>query len=55
MLAAVNATGALYLTHTRLAGRFVLRLAVGGTYTTGRHVEAAWERIRTCAAAVTSS
>jgi aromatic-L-amino-acid decarboxylase len=54
LLAALNATGALYLTHTRLDGRFVLRLAVGATYTTARHVEAAWDRIRECAAAPTS-
>ena len=48
LLAAINATGEAYLTHTRLDGRFVLRLAVGATFTTARHVEAAWRRIRAC-------
>ena len=48
LLAAVNATGEAYLTHTRLDGRFVLRLAVGATFTAARHVEAAWRRIRVC-------
>jgi len=48
LLAAINATGQAYLTHTRLDGRFVLRLAVGATFTTARHVEAAWRRIRAC-------
>jgi aromatic-L-amino-acid decarboxylase len=52
LLAALNATGDLYLTHTRLDGRFVLRLAVGGTFTADRHVEAAWRRIQGCAAEV---
>ena len=41
----LNESGALYLTHTRLDGRFVLRLAVGATATRRRHVEGAWSRI----------
>jgi aromatic-L-amino-acid decarboxylase len=52
LLEALNATGALYLTHTRLDDRFVLRLAIGATGTTARHVEAAWQRIRATASAV---
>jgi aromatic-L-amino-acid decarboxylase len=50
LLAALNDSGAAYLTHTRLDGRYVLRLAVGATYTTAGHVAAAWELIRTAAA-----
>ena len=46
LLESLNASGALYLTHTRLADRYVLRLALGGTLTEQRHVDAAWERIR---------
>ena len=41
----LNASGALYLTHTRLDGRLVLRLAVGAPATRREHVEAAWARI----------
>jgi aromatic-L-amino-acid decarboxylase len=41
----LNRSGDLYLTHTRLAGRFVLRLCVGQTYTERRHVEHAWKRL----------
>ena len=41
----LNASGALYLTHTRLDERLVLRLAVGAPATRREHVEAAWRRI----------
>jgi aromatic-L-amino-acid decarboxylase len=50
LLEAVNASGALYLTHTVLDGRFTLRLCVGQTHTQARHVEAAWEQLRVTAA-----
>jgi aromatic-L-amino-acid decarboxylase len=42
----LNASGDLYLTHTKLNGRLTLRLCVGQTRTERRHVERAWERIR---------
>jgi aromatic-L-amino-acid decarboxylase len=38
----VNATGEAYLSHTRLDGRFVLRLAVGNVRTTEADVAHAW-------------
>ncbi|MCC7413979.1 MAG: aspartate aminotransferase family protein [Gammaproteobacteria bacterium] len=49
LLAELNASGALYLTHTRLDDRYTLRLCVGQSQTEARHVRAAWERIRTAA------
>ncbi len=42
----LNQSGDLYLTHTRLDGRLTLRLCVGQTNTTHRHVERAWKRIQ---------
>ncbi|HUY84448.1 MAG TPA: pyridoxal-dependent decarboxylase [Steroidobacteraceae bacterium] len=45
LLAALNASGELYLTHTKLDGKLTLRLCVGQTHTEERHVEAAWRRI----------
>tara|TARA_Y100001001_G_scaffold39523_2_gene34102 strand:+ start:62 stop:1141 length:1080 start_codon:yes stop_codon:yes gene_type:complete len=39
LLEAVNATGEAFLTHTLLSDRYVLRVAVGGTWTTAAHVE----------------
>jgi aromatic-L-amino-acid decarboxylase len=45
LLARLNASGALFLTHTRVRDRHTLRMAIGGTLTERRHVRAAWERI----------
>ncbi|UCE02894.1 MAG: aspartate aminotransferase family protein, partial [Candidatus Latescibacterota bacterium] len=46
LLEALNASGALYLTHARLHDRLTLRLCVGQTQTEARHVREAWERIQ---------
>jgi aromatic-L-amino-acid decarboxylase len=46
LLERVNATGEVYLSHTRLAGRFVLRLAVGNMRTTEADVARAWELLQ---------
>ena len=52
LLDTVNAGGLIYLTHTRLAGRFTLRLSVGQTQTRRRHVEEAWACLRDAAASL---
>lgn len=49
ILDTANASGELYLTHTRLHGKLTLRMAVGGTRTERRHVEAAWTAITAAA------
>jgi aromatic-L-amino-acid decarboxylase len=46
----VNASGEAFLSHTRLDGRFVLRLAVGNANTTEDDVRAAWDALRRAAA-----
>ncbi|CAN5737597.1 pyridoxal-dependent decarboxylase [soil metagenome] len=51
LLRAANATGRMFLTHTRLDGRYTLRMAVGQTTTERRHVEAAWTLLSDLAAA----
>ncbi|MCY4027047.1 MAG: pyridoxal-dependent decarboxylase [Acidobacteria bacterium] len=43
LLEAVNATGEVFLSHTRLRGRFAIRLAIGHIRTEERHVRRAWE------------
>jgi aromatic-L-amino-acid decarboxylase len=51
----LNASGDLYLTHTKLDGKFTLRLCVGQTNTEARHVEQAWQRIQQEAALLENS
>jgi aromatic-L-amino-acid/L-tryptophan decarboxylase len=46
LLARLNDSGELYLSHTRVHGQVYLRLAIGAPLTTREHVIAAWERIR---------
>jgi aromatic-L-amino-acid decarboxylase len=46
LLERLNQSGDLYLTHTKLDGRFTLRLSVGQAHTELRHVERAWKHIR---------
>jgi aromatic-L-amino-acid decarboxylase len=48
---AVNAGGEAYLSHTKLLGRTVLRLAVGNIRTEERHVRRAFDLLREAAAA----
>lgn len=46
LLDEVNAAGPVFLSHTRLAGRLVLRVAVGNIRTTREHLASAWSLIR---------
>jgi len=45
----VNATGEAYLSHTKLRGRTVLRLAIGNLRTEERHVRRAYELLKQAA------
>jgi aromatic-L-amino-acid decarboxylase len=49
ILERVNASGEVFLSHTRVRGRFGLRLAVGNIRTTERHVRRAWDLVREAA------
>ena len=50
LLERVNATGEVFLSHTRLSGRYVLRLAIGNLHTTEQHVRRAWALLQAQAA-----
>jgi aromatic-L-amino-acid decarboxylase len=52
ILESLNKSGRLYLSHTRLGGRFALRLVIGQTTVEQRHVDAAWEQITATARSV---
>jgi aromatic-L-amino-acid decarboxylase len=49
ILQRVNASGEAYLSHTKLNGRYVLRLAIGNIRTEERHIARAWELLRQAA------
>jgi aromatic-L-amino-acid decarboxylase len=55
LLEQVNASGEVFLSHTALNGRFVLRLAIGNHAATRRHVQRAWEIVRALSASTISS
>jgi aromatic-L-amino-acid/L-tryptophan decarboxylase len=42
----VNAEGAVYLSHTRISGKYMLRLAIGNIRTDRTHITQAWEALR---------
>lgn len=48
----VNASGRMFMTHTKLDGKLTLRLSIGQRTTERRHVEQAWETIREASAEV---
>jgi aromatic-L-amino-acid decarboxylase len=52
LLDRLNGSGKLYLTHTVLNGRFILRFCVGQTNTEETHVRQAWELIQETARAL---
>jgi len=49
LMDAVNATGEVYLSHTRLHDRLTLRLAIGNIRTGEQHVRRAWELLSAAA------
>ena len=49
LLARVNARGRVFLSHTKVAGRYALRLAVGATHTGPAHVCLAWDELNAAA------
>jgi aromatic-L-amino-acid decarboxylase len=48
----LNSGGEIYLTHTKLNGKFTLRLCVGQAQTEKRHVENAWRLIKDTAKSI---
>jgi aromatic-L-amino-acid decarboxylase len=45
----VNESGKIFVTHTRLDGKLTLRMAIGQTHTSERHIRQAWELIQKAA------
>lgn len=53
LLDAVNRTGKIFLSHTMLDDKLILRLAIGNLRTTQAHIDRAWELVRTQARELT--
>jgi len=51
ILSRVNRTGRVFLSHTRLGGRFTLRVSLGNPRQTERHVDECWRLLRDAARA----
>ena len=49
----LNASGKLFLTHTKLNGKYTLRMSIAGTLTEQQHVEKAWELIKETSSSLT--
>ncbi len=47
----VNARGAVYLSHSKLNGKYTLRLAIGNVRTAREHIDTAWTELRNAASA----
>ena len=42
----LNSSGKLFLSHTKLNGRFAIRMCIGQTYTEEEHIRTAWREIQ---------
>jgi len=49
LLEGINASGKIFLSHTKLNGKFVIRLTIGSIRHERRHIVGAWELIKECA------
>jgi aromatic-L-amino-acid/L-tryptophan decarboxylase len=45
LLEDINASGKIFLSHTKLNGKFVIRITIGSIRHERRHIEEAWEII----------
>ena len=46
IIESINATGEVFLSHTKLNGRYALRIAIGNLATTEKHVTRVWELVK---------
>jgi aromatic-L-amino-acid decarboxylase len=49
LLEAINLSGKAYLSHTRINGKYALRMSIGQTYVTQDHIVKTWDLIKNLA------
>jgi aromatic-L-amino-acid decarboxylase len=49
LMTKINSTGKLYLSHTKLGGKYIIRFAIGNIKTNEKHIRNAWELIKSLA------
>ena len=54
LLDAINKSGELFLSHTKVQGKYALRMLIGQTYVEKRHIRKAISNVRTLAAEIES-
>lgn len=55
LLNAIQQSGRLFLTHTRLGGTYTIRMVIGNTHVQQRHVDQAWSLIQSLASKLIDS
>ncbi len=45
LLEAVNSSGQAYLTHTKINGKYIIRIVIGQTYVSQKHIDKLWTLI----------
>ncbi|MEO9964907.1 MAG: pyridoxal-dependent decarboxylase [Reichenbachiella sp.] len=53
LLAAINSSGEAYLSHTKVNGKYSLRMVIGQTYVQKKHIEKVWNLIQQKASTLT--
>lgn len=48
IMSRVNAHGRFFLSHTKLHGKFTMRVAIGNLRTTENDIRDLWEELQTC-------
>ena len=43
----INAQGRFFLSHTKLNGKFTIRVAIGNLHTTGKDIQDLWKELQT--------
>lgn len=55
LMQSINSSGKAYMTHTKVHGRYAIRMVMGQTYLQEHHIRSTWDLIQQCAQSVSDS